>query len=101
MATLENASSTGKLPANHSDERAESSSSEITSLEKILDNEKRGSTEQTDGGLNVPCGSQVDHKYLHGIKLVAVVACLMLAVFCVALDNTSQFLSRPEPLKPC
>jgi len=29
-------------------------------------------------------------KYLTGLRLGTVVACLMLAVFCVALDNTSQ-----------
>jgi hypothetical protein len=72
------------------------SSSEMTSME-----EKAGRNgaakederpEQVNESIDTSAGIQEAQGYLRGTKLITVVVCLMLAVFCVALDNTSKLL---------
>jgi hypothetical protein len=75
----------------------EATSSETASSEKSKDAEKISTVEsdaekpgeKSDNSLELAAESHDEPEYLTGFRLVTVVTCLMLAVFCVALDNTS------------
>lgn len=49
-----------------------------------------GRPEEGDDSLDINTKSHEELQHLTGFKLLSVVISLLLAVFCVALDNTSQ-----------
>jgi hypothetical protein len=77
-------------------EDTEGSSLEMSSVEKSSDmgraNMDSSPLESKETTVKTLSRYQDNSQHLSGIKLVTVVGSLMLAVFCVALDNTSQLL---------
>lgn len=77
-------------------EVTEGSSLEMSSMEKSSDTGKRNVHDPPLHPIETTVDTlgrdQDDSQHLSGIQLVTVVGSLMLAVFCVALDNTSQLL---------
>lgn len=59
-----------------------------TDSEAIVVTGKEAIDDNPEGETQTP----EDAEHLQGIRLVTIVVSLMLAVFCVALDNTSQII---------
>lgn len=98
MAALQIPSRCDQSPKIMAENDDSASSSEMTSM-----NEKAGRIgaakddvrpEQVNESIDTFAGIQEEQGNLRGTKLITVVVCLMLAVFCVALDNTSKFVTE-------
>ena len=52
---------------------------------------EKGSLEKSSDSLEREGKSQEEMNHVAGFKLAVIVTCISLAIFCVALDNTSQY----------
>jgi hypothetical protein len=69
------------------DNSDKSTAAEVTPIEERTQEQRDNDTSPEEGQ---------DQNHLSGLRLISVVASLMLAVFCVALDNTSQEYVPPQ-----